>query len=200
MMPRHENIQDREDIPPPTTPKKSTTMSKTTGMPLTPVSGKRTISLFTPSKRILSTPTKAPTTPSTPSTPVNTIFTHAKSVLRRGTVPGKLAARCAERTEITSFLSQQFSTVKRGGFLYICGPPGTGKTALMNEIVAEYRECPSNMIDLAFINCMSFDKPDDVFERIIEELGGKISDVDSELEMLLIKRKIMSYVLSVAVN
>lgn len=66
----------------------------------------------------------------------------------------------------------------------------------MNEIVAEYRECPSNVIDLAFINCMSFDKPDEVFERIIEELGGKISDVDSELESLLIKRKTMSYVLS----
>jgi hypothetical protein len=65
----------------------------------------------------------------------------------------------------------------------------------MNEVFAEYRDCPSKKIAMAFLNCMSFDKPEDVFERIVEELGGDVSAVDSQLDLLLIKRKTMSYVL-----
>lgn len=63
----------------------------------------------------------------------------------------------------------------------------------MNEVFAEYRDCPSNKIAMAFLNCMSFDKPEDVFERIVEELGGDVSAVDGQLDLLLIKRKTMSY-------
>lgn len=115
-------------------------------------------------------------------------------MLRRGTVQGKLAARNAERDEITSFLSRQLEEAKRGGFLYICGPPGTGKTALMNEIFTEYRDCSSIAMDMAFINCMSFDKPDEVFERIIEEFGGHVPSTEPQLDSFLIKRKTMSLV------
>ena len=162
------------------------------GLPLTPVSVKRTVSLFTPSKRCVSTPTQTPT--SSPSIPINTIFTRAKAVLRRGTVPSKVAARSSERTEILSFLSHRLEEVQRGGFLYICGPPGTGKTALMSEIYAECKDCPSTAEDTAmtFINCMSFEKPEEVFNRIIEDFKGKKGPVDTQLENIFIKRKSMS--------
>jgi cell division control protein 6 len=164
----------------------------TTGLPVTPVSCKRTISLFTPSKRCKSTPIQTPT----PSTPTNTVFTLAKSVLRRGTVPGKIAARSAERAEILSFVTHHLEEVQRGAFLYICGPPGTGKTALMNEIYSECKDCPSTPknTNMTFINCMSFEKPEEVFARIIEDCNGKKGVVDTQLENLFIKRKTMSYV------
>jgi cell division control protein 6 len=162
------------------------------GRPLTPVSVKRTVSLFTPSKRCISTPTRSPT--SSPSVHTNTVFTQAKSVLRRGTVPGRVAARSSERTEILSFLSFHLKEVERGGFLYICGPPGTGKTALMSEIYAECKDCPSTPENTAmtFINCMSFEKPDEVFDRIIEDFKGGKGSVDTQLEKIFIKRKTMS--------
>jgi cell division control protein 6 len=157
---------------------------------MTPVSIKRTVSLFTPKKQCLSTPTGTPT-----SSPSNTVFAQAKSVLRRGTFPGKLAARSSERSQILSFLSHNLGKVKRGAFLYICGPPGTGKTALMNEIFSEYKDCPSTQkTNMTFINCMSFEKAEDVFDRIIEEFNGNTEFVEAQLESLFIKRKTMSYV------
>jgi hypothetical protein len=199
-------VTDEEDIEniPPTTPKKGAMLKQngettsgdrlTSGLPPTPVSNKKTISLFTPSKRLVSTtPTKTPTT--TPSKPLTTVFTRAKALLRKGTVPGKLTARSSERSQICSFLSHQLGKVKRGAFLYICGPPGTGKTALMNEIYAEYQECPSmSGVGMTFINCMSFSKAEEVFDQIIEDFGGNQGFVDAQLERLFLKRDIMSYV------
>jgi Cdc6-like AAA superfamily ATPase len=169
------------------------------GFPLTPISVKRTVSLFTPTKRRISTPTRTPTSPSIPT---NTIFTRAKSVLRRGIVPGKVAARSSERAEIVSFISEHLQVVQRGAFLYICGPPGTGKTALMNEIYSEYKEdCPSTLenTNMTFINCMSFERPEEVFDRIIEDFKGKKGAVDTQLENIFIKRKTMSYDLIYAI-
>jgi predicted ATPase len=159
---------------------------------LTPVSAKRTISLFTPTRKGPSTPSA--NTPSTASTPVTTIFTRAKALLRRGTVPGKLAARTTERAEISTFLSAQCEA-KRGAFMYICGPPGTGKTALMTEIYGEFKSCPSNEdLKMAFVNCMSFARAEEVFERIIEECGMvKKGGVDTLLEKLFLKSKSMMY-------
>ena len=197
-------MEDQEDIEniPPTTPRKRT-LSKSngyilkdfilmTGQPLTPVSNKRTISLFTPTKRLVSsTPTKSPS--STPSKSPSTIFTRAKAVLRRGTIHGKITARSSERSQICSFLSHYLGKVNRGAFLYICGPPGTGKTALMNEIFAEYQMCPSmRRVDMTFINCMSFTRADEVFDRIIEDFGDDAGFVDAQLERLFLKRTTMS--------
>jgi cell division control protein 6 len=164
----------------------------TTALPITPQSIKRTVSLFTPTKRFLASPSRSQT--SSPST-TPTVFTRAKAVLRRGTVPGKITARSSERAQILSFLSHQLGKVRRGAFLYICGPPGTGKTALMNEIFAEYQDCQSTpKPDMAFINCMSFQRPEEVFDRIVEDLNGDRAFVDAQLEHLLVKRRTMSYV------
>lgn len=78
--------------------------------------------------------------------------------------------------------------------MYICGPPGTGKTALMNEIFSEYKECQSKQnIDAAFINCMSFGNPEDTFDRIIDEFNTNAGSIDSQLEYLFLKRKTMLY-------
>ena len=65
----------------------------------------------------------------------------------------------------------------------------------MNEVFIEYQDCSSTEIDMAFINCMSFERPEEVFERIIGTFGGDVSAVDTQLDSLFIKRKTMSYVL-----
>jgi cell division control protein 6 len=111
-------------------------------------------------------------------------------------VPGKIAARSTERNEILSFLTHHLEDIRRGAFMYICGPPGTGKTALMNEIYSEYKDCPSTpqSTTMTFINCMSFEKPDEVFDQILEDCNGKKGNMVTQLENLFIKRKTMWYV------
>jgi hypothetical protein len=65
----------------------------------------------------------------------------------------------------------------------------------MSEIYAECKDCPSTPENTAmtFINCMSFEKPEEVFERIIEDFKGKKGPVDTQLENIFIKRNNMSY-------
>jgi Cdc6-like AAA superfamily ATPase len=79
--------------------------------------------------------------------------------------------------------------------MYICGPPGTGKTALMTEIFGEFKSCPSNKaVKTAFVNCMSFERAEEVYERIMEECGtAKKGAVDALLEKLFLKSKSMMY-------
>jgi len=80
--------------------------------------------------------------------------------------------------------------------MYICGPPGTGKTALMTEIFEELKSCPRSNVDnannMAFINCMSFERAEEVFDRILDEFGapgGNKGPVDTHLEKLFLKSK-----------
>jgi hypothetical protein len=68
----------------------------------------------------------------------------------------------------------------------------------MNEVFSEYKDCPSmQKASMAFINCMSFAKPDEVFDRVIEAFKGKAGAVSTQLEALFIKRKTISYALSI---
>ena len=157
---------------------------------MTPTSiSKRTVSLFTPRSK---NTTNSPQTPS----PQTTIFARAKVLLRKGTVPDKIVSRTSERSKIESFLGDNLGRVGKGAFLYICGPPGTGKTALMNEIYADYQSCESNKrVEMAFINCMSFERPEEVFERIIGSCGDNCGNVENHLDQIFIKRKHKLYIL-----
>jgi len=80
--------------------------------------------------------------------------------------------------------------------MYICGPPGTGKTALMTEVFEELKSCPSNNVakgdNMTFINCMGFERAEEVFDRIVDEFGApgrNKGPVDAHLEKLFLKSK-----------
>ena len=69
----------------------------------------------------------------TPKTPA-TVYQEAKAAFRRCATPSKLIGRAAERKAITGFL--EFHLLKnKHGSLYISGCPGTGKTAMLNEVM-----------------------------------------------------------------
>ncbi|KAJ2996056.1 AAA ATPase [Globomyces sp. JEL0801] len=80
----------------------------------------------TPTKRISQTPT-AHRTPTS-------IYQDAKALFRRCSTPKKLVGRNTERVSIIQFLENHLLAHKPGS-LYISGCPGTGKTALVNEIL-----------------------------------------------------------------
>jgi cell division control protein 6 len=59
----------------------------------------------------------------------------------------------------------------------------------MSEVFEEWRE------EGFFINCMSFERAEEVFEKIVLELGGR-GTTDGALEKVLLKRKGMWYAIS----
>jgi cell division control protein 6 len=59
-----------------------------------------------------------------------------KAVFRRSTAPKELLGRDNEKKTIRLFLSTHLQA-KKGGSLYISGCPGAGKTAVVDEILAE---------------------------------------------------------------
>lgn len=98
------------------------------------------------------------------------------NAFRRSTVPKKLTGRRQERTKILEFLA---STADRllPGAMYISGCPGTGKTALIKEILAQ-----RDQKEIIFVNCMTV-TPLTVFSTILSalELKGGSDELESYL-------------------
>jgi cell division control protein 6 len=124
---------------------------------------------------LLGTPS-APHTPRTPLTPSNapTVYNTARELFARSADPGRLIGREAERDQLESFIQNGIRS-KSGQCLYVSGPPGTGKSALVTEVCHDIRDTPD--VRTAYINCMSVKRPRDIYSKLIEEL----IDDDEEL-------------------
>ncbi|KAK9324112.1 P-loop containing nucleoside triphosphate hydrolase protein [Lipomyces orientalis] len=125
--------------------------------------------LSTPSTSSSTATTWMPLTPSTPS-----VYTGAKALFQRGSgSPGKLLCRDAERDALKSFFHSHVST-RTAGSLYISGPPGTGKSALIAEVLDDLKDKFGRVVKVANINCMTVCKPALVFCNIFQELVGEV--------------------------
>ena len=114
---------------------------------------------------------RTPRTPSTPSTSSTTIYTTARRAFARGARAGPLVGRSKEREELQNFLQHNVSA-RRGGCVYVSGPPGSGKTALVQDVCGNMEMTASSRYSC--INCMSIKSSNDIFNTMISQLG--ISD------------------------
>ncbi|KLO11018.1 P-loop containing nucleoside triphosphate hydrolase protein [Schizopora paradoxa] len=76
---------------------------------------------------------------------------------------------------IRGFLVQDVDEEEDGDvkpILYISGSPGTGKTALVNTILSSLETSPGHNLKTIFLNCMTFQNVDAVWNRLQEELLG----------------------------
>ncbi|GIK04206.1 AAA ATPase [Aspergillus viridinutans] len=133
-----------------------------------------------------------PRTPRQISSPTSsqTIYTTARQLFARGATSGRLVGREAEREKLTSFIQERV-TSRKGGCLYVSGPPGTGKSAMVREVCSGLE---FDTVQVAHINCASMRGPRDVYSKLIEDLGddGQVfrkSDADRLKAMFLPDRK-----------
>ncbi|KAL2271213.1 hypothetical protein VTJ83DRAFT_584 [Remersonia thermophila] len=131
-----------------------------------------------------------PQTPHTPSTS-QTIYHQARQLFARSADPGQLIGRDDERAKLLAFL-ERCATDRPGGCLYVSGPPGTGKSAMVKAVTDEVAaRCAS--IRKASINCMSMRSSKDLYATLLEELGGgsNLSEtrVDEALRRLFLQTK-----------
>lgn len=112
---------------------------------------------------------KTPRTPSTPSAGAS-VYSQARQLFSRCANPGKLVGRDEERQQLSSFVENSVQSTA-GGCLYVSGPPGTGKSALLDEVCQEYQKAGN--ISMSVVNCMSVRNAKDLSGKLSEDLALK---------------------------
>lgn len=114
--------------------------------------------------------TLTPSTPRTPSTPgssFTSVYQAARQLFTRSVDPGRLVGREEERKELTDLINACIENTS-GACTYISGPPGTGKSALVNEVTSSLAE--SATIKKAYVNCMSMKTSKDLYTTLLDDL------------------------------
>jgi cell division control protein 6 len=109
-------------------------------------------------------------TPQTPLTPAScqTVYHRARQLFSRSADPGRLVGRDEERTRLKTFLGR-CAGPNPSGCIYVSGPPGTGKSAMVDEATRELvRECPA--VRKASVNCMSIKSPKELYTTLLDQL------------------------------
>ncbi|KAI0850357.1 cell division control protein Cdc6 [Daldinia vernicosa] len=130
--------------------------------------------------------------PQTPLTPaaLQTVYHHARQLFSRSADPGQLIGRDDERSQLKEFL-QRCSKPNPSGCIYVSGPPGTGKSAMINEVTQDLVE--TKTVKKAYINCMSIKSSKDLYGTLIDQICDETDisegDAATTVEKLFIPRK-----------
>ncbi|RDA96011.1 hypothetical protein CP533_5883 [Ophiocordyceps camponoti-saundersi (nom. inval.)] len=111
-------------------------------------------------------------TPQSPLSPssVQTVYHSARQLFARGVEPGRLVGRETERERLARFLSRcEPSEPSPHGCLYVSGAPGTGKSAMVTDLMRE--RSSRDGVRSAYINCMSIKSSKDLYTTLLSELG-----------------------------
>ncbi|RDW77255.1 hypothetical protein BP6252_05308 [Coleophoma cylindrospora] len=166
LSPSRENLRALQNVTP-QTPRHRDALSKK--IPVTPrhrvtVTGKP----LTP---------RTPRTPTTPGGSLPSVYCKARLLFTRSTEPGRLVGREEERQELMTFIQDRCSAAA-GGCVYVSGPPGTGKSAMVNEVTASFEE--SANLKKAYINCMSMKTSKDLYENLLEAFCGELDVLEGD--------------------
>lgn len=101
---------------------------------------------------------------------------------------GRIIGREAERSQLTKFITGAIESGV-GGCTYVSGPPGTGKSALVQEILQEFRETSAKVTT---VNCVSLKSSAEVLTKLAEDFGipsGSQKSCKTALARLFTTRK-----------
>ncbi|KAI9209028.1 P-loop containing nucleoside triphosphate hydrolase protein [Polychytrium aggregatum] len=134
--------------------------------------------------------------PATPRTPTQ-IYLAGKSIFRRCATPSRLIGREHERSALSQFWSDHVLAGVAGS-LYISGYPGTGKTALVEEIMREmhpqYAKLP-HKVEVIKLNCMTIKDPKQIYSKLVFQMEKEACPYKGaldRLEALFISKKTSS--------
>ena len=150
------DLPSNENIPPynfstPTTSRFKDTLASIT--PSTPKHRVRLVGrLLTPQSSRSSTPSRS-----------ENVYGRGRQLFTQAS-DGKIIGREAERSQLTSFISKALET-RNGGCTYVSGPPGTGKSALVQEIMHEFQAQP---VRTSIINCVSLKSATEALTNLSE--------------------------------
>ena len=110
---------------------------------------------------------RTPRTSTTTKSTCTTVYAKARQLFAQNRNPTRLIGRDAERTELGTFISQAVES-HSGGSVYVSGPPGTGKSALVEEVTKDLGLSPN--LRLSVVNCVGVKSSRDVLQKIISDL------------------------------
>ncbi|KAJ5358778.1 uncharacterized protein N7496_011191 [Penicillium cataractarum] len=115
-----------------------------------------------------------PPTPRQSATPTaaQSVYSQARQLFARGANSGRLVGRDSEREKVATFIEDCVKSQK-GGCLYISGPPGTGKSAMVNEVC---QDMDLSDVKVSHVNCVSMRNARDVYSKLIQDF-----DEDSDV-------------------
>jgi Cdc6-like AAA superfamily ATPase len=100
--------------------------------------------------------------------------------LKPGVPKGSLLpCREVERERIASHLQKGVMQGGTAQVLYVAGMPGTGKTAMVLDVLEHMKSVSSNFLTV-HVNAMRLGTPEQIFREVAEQLFGKrVSSIDS---------------------
>ncbi|KAK3395885.1 P-loop containing nucleoside triphosphate hydrolase protein [Sordaria brevicollis] len=130
-------------------------------------------------------------TPSTPMTPAasQTVYHQARQLFSRSADPGELIGRDDERDKLNAFLERCITT-HPSGCLYVSGPPGTGKSAIVNKVTDKFASKTSN-VHKAYINCMSIKSSKDLYVTLLDQLVADKEELSTESDVVAALQKLI---------
>lgn len=130
-----------------------------------------------------------PLTPSTPrsATPrskSHNAFAAARQLFTQSGSPTRLVGRDSERTQIHDFIDNAIAA-RSGGCTYVSGPPGTGKSAFVQDVINQF--AAHEDVEIATINCVSLRTSADIYARLLQEFAPNATIGRSSLKQYLSK-------------
>ncbi|KAI7858125.1 P-loop containing nucleoside triphosphate hydrolase protein, partial [Circinella umbellata] len=112
------------------------------------------------------------------------IYQRAKTIFRRTAAPSRLIGRSQERERMVQFWTNHVLSNKPG-CLYVSGSPGTGKTAMLTEIIRSFQstmeELDTHQVKEVMINCMSIREPKGIYSKLVNELKTPKQTIQTDI-------------------
>ncbi|KAL4207066.1 AAA ATPase [Rhizopus azygosporus] len=129
------------------------------------------------------------------------IYQSAKTVFRRAAVPSRLIGRGQERETISQFWRDHVLSNKPG-CLYISGMPGTGKTAMLTEVMRTMENEIDQLdftVKTVMINCMSMKEPKQIYVKLVESWKSTNAVIQADIikqahELMNAKKDVLNVV------
>lgn len=108
-------------------------------------------------------------TPHTPLSPSHapTVYHTARQLFARGADAGQLVGREDERAQLEAFM-RRLNSSNPHGCLYVSGPPGTGKSAMVQDTTKKVAN--TTEVTYTYINCMSIKSSKDLYATLLDSL------------------------------